>query len=178
MLVGGALTGLTRIGAAADVFPIPAAAPPPSSGVALGPNEALPPGYCPPPPFLFSERHHRSPGLAVALSLQPLPIDFGNLYAENVAWGIAYSAVEISLMAPMMWLAGSHMRRAADDGSWSSGEKGAMFGLAAGYVLVKLAAGLHADRAARGFNLMYERRATALVAPTAGGAVLVWSARL
>jgi hypothetical protein len=181
LLVGGALIGVTRIGVAADISPIPA--PPPPASAAPAPLDVTPLGYYPPPPLLFSERLHRSPGLAVALSLQPLPIDFGNLYAENIGWGVTYTAIEVALMAPMMWMTGSHMShagmtRVGDDGSWSDREKGAMVGLAAGYVLVKLAAGLHAGRAAQGFNLMYERRATALVAPTAGGALLVWSARL
>jgi hypothetical protein len=180
LFVGGALTGVTRIGVAADVSPLPAPSPAPPAGIVPPPLDLTPLGYYapPPPPFPFSERYHRSPGLAVALSLQPLPVDFGNLYAENIGWGVAYTAIEVSLMAPMMWMTGSHMRGAGDHGSWSDREQGAMVGLVTGYVLVKLVAGLHAGHAARGFNLMYERRATALVAPTAGGALLVWSARL
>ena len=33
---------------------------------------------------------------------KPVPVDFGNFYAENLGWGIAYTAIELSLMAPMM----------------------------------------------------------------------------
>ena len=51
------------------------------------------------PHFLFGDSQHRMPGLAVVLSLQPLPVDFGNLYAENLGWGVAYTAIEVSLAA-------------------------------------------------------------------------------
>jgi len=125
---------------------------------------------------LLGDSDYRSPGLAVALSLQPLPVDFGNLYAENLAWGVAYTAIEVSLMAPMMWLGGSHMHRGygAGDRSWSANEKNAVVGLASGYVVVKLVAGLHAGYAAKALNRAYGPAPMAYVAPTAGGAVLGW----
>ena len=139
------------------------------------------PSYGPPstPGSLLGDRHYRSPGLAVALSLQPLPIDFGNLYAENVGWGIAYSAVEVSLLAPMMWMTGTHMNHGSNnDRQWSGMETGAMVGLVSGYVVVKLVSGLHAGYAARAFNQEGAMTATALVLPTSGGALLAWSGRL
>jgi len=55
-----------------------------------------PPTVAPPPQViivtdrphatLFGDVRYRSPGVAVALSLTPVPVDFGNLYAENVGW--------------------------------------------------------------------------------------------
>jgi len=125
---------------------------------------------------LFGDDRYRSPGLAVALSLQPLPIDFGNLYAENLSWGVAYTAIEVSLMAPMMWVAGQHMGHGTSgDRDWSGAERGAMVGLVSGYVAVKLVAGLHAGYGARAFNRRYEPRTTAFVTPSPGGALLSWS---
>jgi hypothetical protein len=124
---------------------------------------------------ILGDSQYRSPGLAVALSLTPLPVDFGNLYAENLGWGIVYTAFELSLMAPMMWLAGGHMDHGRDNTrSWSDSERNAMFGLAGGYVLVKLAAGLHAGYAARAFNRESSANGLAFVAPTPGGALVTW----
>lgn len=140
-----------------------------------------PPGFCrprvpKPPPALLGVDRYRSPGLAVVLSLQPLPIDVGNLYAENLAWGIGYSAVEVSLMAPMVWLAEEHAGHGSgDDRGWTRNERGAMIGLVTGYVVVKLAAAWYAGNAARAFNQSYEARALAFVAPERRGATLVWS---
>lgn len=99
------------------------------------------------------DAEYRSPGLAVALSLTPLPVDFGNLYAENLAWGVAYTGLELALMIPMMVLVGSHMDHGGNaDQRWSSGEQVAAVSLVSVYVLVKLVAGLQAGAAARSFN--------------------------
>lgn len=157
-------------------YPAPGSPPP---GYAYGPHQAMMgTGYDGPHHnhhFLFGDSEYRSPGLAVALSLQPLPIDLGSLYAEDIGWGVAYTAIEVSLMAPMMWLGGSHMDHGAtDDRRWSDREKGAMVGLVSGYVVVKLVSGLHAGYAARAFNGAYEPRPVAFVLPTAGGALLGW----
>lgn len=171
---------LPRIAAAEEILPAPAGPPLAPAPAPLPPAFAPAPSYGPPMPVpLFSDRHYRSPGLAVALSLQPLPIDFGNLYAENLGWGVAYTAVEVSLLAPMMWMTGSHMNHGAnDDRQWSGMETRAMMGLVSGYVVVKLASGLHAGYAARAFNREGGTTAMAVVLPTAGGALLAWSARL
>jgi hypothetical protein len=124
----------------------------------------------------LGEARYRSPGLAVALSLQPLPIDFGNLYAENLGWGVAYTAIEVSLLAPMMWMTGEHMDHGASDNrAWTGRETGAMVGLVCGYAVVKVVSGLHAGYAAQAFNRSYEPRMTSFVAPVRGGALLAWS---
>jgi len=96
------------------------------------------------------------------LSLQPLPIDFGNLYAENLSWGVAYTAIEVSVMAPMMWIAGQHMGQGSVDvRGWSGAERDTMIGLALAYVAVKLVASLHAGYSARALNDGYEPRGMA-----------------
>jgi hypothetical protein len=181
LLASGVLATLPRVAAAEEVSPAvvaPAAAPPAPAPL---PPYARAPAYGPPqaPSPLLGDGNYRSPGLAVALSLQPLPIDFGNLYAENLGWGIAYTAIEVSLMAPMMWMTSAHMNHGGGaDRNWSGMETGAMAGFVSGYVLIKLASGLHAGYAARRFNRAYEPTTTALVAPAPGGALLVWSGRL
>ena len=166
--------------------PLPPSTPQPAAP-SLAPAPATPPAgfvpapsYAPPPPApLFGDRQYRSPGLAVALSLQPLPIDFGNLYAENLGWGIAYSAVEVALLAPMMWMTGQHMNHGSnDDRGWSGMETGAMMGMGSTYVVVKLVSGLHAAHAARTFNREGGFSSTAAVLPTVGGAMFAWTGRL
>jgi hypothetical protein len=122
---------------------------------------------------LWLDSQYRSPGLAVALSLTPLPVDFGNLYAENLGWGIAYTAVELSLVAPMMWFVGGHMDHGRNDTrDWSDGERNGMIALISGYVVVKLAAGIHAGYAARDFNRAGADVARAAVLPRRGGALV------
>jgi hypothetical protein len=162
-------------------------APPAAERATPPPPPAVPPAvfvpapnYAAPAPVpLFGDRQYRSPGLAVALSLQPLPIDFGNLYAENVGWGIAYSAVEVSLLAPMMWMTGQHMNHGSSDNrGWSGMETGAMMGLGSTYVVVKLVSGLHASYAARRFNREWGGSSVAAVLPISGGAMLAWTGRL
>lgn len=181
LLVGAALAAAPGVAAAAEgsplALPSPAAAAPPAPSAPF----AAAPSYGPPPTpgSLLGDRHYRSPGLAVALSLQPLPIDFGNLYAENLGWGIAYTAAEVALLAPMMWMTGTHMNHGGGaDRSWSGMETGAMVGLVSGYVVVKLVSGLHAGYAARIFNQGRDTSTTASVLPTSRGALLAWSGKL
>ena len=171
---------------APSTSPLPPSTPQPAAP-SLAPAPATPPAgfvpapsYAPPRPApLFGDRQYRSPGLAVALSLQPLPIDFGNLYAENLGWGIAYSAVEVALLAPMMWMTGQHMNHGSnDDRGWSGMETGAMMGMGSTYIVVKLVSGLHAAHAARTFNWGGGFTSTAAVLPTVGGAMFAWTGRL
>ena len=166
------------------VAPLPSQ-PPPAVPPATVPPAPSPPGYTTMQPYphhphqaRLGDSTYRSPGLAVVLSLTPLPVDFGNLYAENLGWGIAYTAIEVSLMMPMMWLVGRHMDHGGvDDRSWGSGERMGMMGMVAGYVVVKLIAGLHAGYAAREFNVRSAPRWSALVVPATGGAVASWHLR-
>jgi hypothetical protein len=172
LFVSGVVAAVPGIAAGQEAAPPPIAPAP-----ALAPTPA--PLLAPTPAPLFGDRTYRSPGLAVALSLQPLPIDFGNLYAENLGWGIAYTAIETSLLAPMMWMTGQHMNHGTStDRSWSRMETGAMMGFISGYVVVKVISGVHAGYAARSFNTGYSPRAMATVAPAPGGAFFVWSGSL
>lgn len=120
---------------------------------------------------------YRSPGLAAALSLTPMPVDFGNFYAENPEMGILWTAAETGLMAAAMWSAwdgdGGMMGHGTDrDGTrdrWTAADRDRTAALAAGYVGVKLIAALQASRSAQAHN---ERiaRVQAGIAPTDGGA--------
>lgn len=186
-----ALSAASPRSAKAEDEPAPPAPAAPSPGPAAFPPPQLAPPlrYVPPAPAgyvpvethrgLVGDARYRSPGLAVALSLQPLPIDFGNLYAENLGWGIAYTAAEVALMAPGMWLTGQHMDHGgAGNQHWSGGESGIMIGSVAGYVVVKLVAGVHAGYAAQAFNRAAAGQGVAFVTPTPGGALLGWAAKL
>ncbi len=187
----GLLAALSASATAQDGTPpvIAAPSPPamPAPPVIAAPSPAMPaPPFAtapspamPPPVYVFGEPHYRSPGLAVALSLQPLPIDLGNFYAENLGWGVAYTAIEVSLLAPMMWMTGEHMNHGmGDDRTWSGRETGTMMGLVSGYIVVKVISGLHAGYAAQAFDRFYEPRTTALIAPVRGGALLTWAGGL
>ncbi|MDX2054616.1 MAG: hypothetical protein SFV15_19605 [Polyangiaceae bacterium] len=102
-----------------------------------------------------------------------MPVDFGNLYAENLAWGVAYTAVELSLLTPVVWLTGGHMNHGGDDTRrWSDGERNTVIGDLSAYVVVKLVAGLHAGYSARQFNAERKPTTMILMAPTAGGALV------
>jgi hypothetical protein len=81
----------------------------------------------------------QSPGLAAALSLTPVPIDFGNFYAESAGWGVAYTVTEVGLFVPMMILvadAGGMHDRYDDDDEWTRREQIAFYSLLGGYVAV------------------------------------------
>jgi len=174
LVAAGPRAALAEEAPLAPTVPTPSAAPQPAPVYVPVPVDPYPNHR-----VLLGETRYRSPGLAAALSLQPFPIDFGNLYAENLGWGVAYTAIEVSLMAPMMLVVGQHMDHGAGvDRGWSGADRGTMVGLVAGYVAVKLIAGLQAGYAARSFNQAYEPRATAFVAPAPGGAMLTWSGRL
>lgn len=123
----------------------------------------------------FGSRYRSpSPGLAAALSLTPVPIDFGNLYAENVGWAMGYTSGELTLMTGMMWLGAGHMCHSRDRcGDWSDVETGGMIALAIGYVGVKVISGFHAASAARDFDDFHQTsrpRLVPVLTPTHGGA--------
>ncbi|MEK6606860.1 MAG: hypothetical protein AABZ30_04290 [Myxococcota bacterium] len=126
--------------------------------------------------------HDRSPGLAALLSLTPVPIDFGNFYAENWGWGVGYTVGEIALFAPMMALAmgdgwGHHDRLDGTDDEWTRSERIAFYSLLGGYVVVKSVAAIHAARAAEAYNRRAKPHASLMPAPLVlsggGGAGLV-----
>ena len=113
--------------------------------------------------------------MAAALSLTPVPVDFGNLYAENISWGIAYTSIEVTLASGMMFVGGSHMCHAGNGcGSWSDGERYTMVGLAGAYVAVKIISAVHANNAAAEFNRAH--LVMPVIAPTTGGIVVGFGA--
>lgn len=124
----------------------------------------------------WGHSQHRSPGLAFAISLTPMPIDFGNLYAENIPWGIAYTTVELALGGGMLWLAAGHMCHGTECDKWSGGESSGMVALVSAYVIVKLVAGTHASLAAARFNDDRHALAAPVIIPMRNGALLRWHA--
>jgi hypothetical protein len=125
----------------------------------------------------WGQGRYRSPGLAFALSLTPMPIDFGNLYAENVPWGIVYTSAELALGTGILWIGGGHMMcRSSDCDDWTDKERAATIAFVSGYLAVKLAAGTHASFAAERFNREQALLSLPLVVPTRDGATLFWSA--
>lgn len=168
IVAGAAMTACLLVARGADAQPqepAAAAAPPapaPSPQIVYVRDEARGP---------FGPRY-RSPGLAAVLSLTPVPVDFGNLYAEHVAWGMVYTTAELGLATGMMWLGADHMCHRDGCQTWSGGETAGMVALATGYVAVKIVAGLHAASAAREFNERAPVAWSPLVAPTRGGVAL------
>lgn len=157
---------------AGTVASVPARAdePPPAPPSRLTAG-APPPSYVVEPSALGPR--YRSPGLAAALSLTPVPVDFGNLYAENVGWGTAYTVAELGLGAGMMWVGADHMCHGGSCSGWSGGETSAMVAMVAGYVAIKVVAAVQATEAARAFDEVHGITAwVPVVAPTNGGASL------
>lgn len=159
---------------------LPPGAPP--SAPALPPSSAPMQGHA--MPMMMGGHHHslwgderyRSPGLAFALSLTPLPVDFGNLYAENLGWGIVYTGIELGLGTGMMLIGADHMCHSRDCDRWTGSETGFMIGFVAAYVAVKFVAGIQAGAAARSFNQV--RIPSVGIAPSAGGATFLLRATL
>ena len=120
---------------------------------------------------------YRSPGLAFVLSLTPVPVDFGNLYAQNTEWGIVYTSAELALGGSMLWVGADHMCHSNDCDSWSDGERRTMLGLVFGYVAVKLGAGIHATFAAEDFNTRQNSSVSPMILATADGVVIGWQRR-
>lgn len=149
----------------------PARADEPPSSRGAG-SAGAPPTYVVVEPSALGPRY-RSPGLAAALSLTPVPVDFGNFYAENVGWGTAYTVAELGLGAGMMWVGADHMCHGGSCSGWSGGDTSAMVAMVAGYVAIKVVAAVQAAEAARTFDEAHGITAwVPVVAPTPGGASL------
>ena len=147
---------------------------------AQGAGTASHEGHGGPAAFEGREEAHpyRSPGLAAGLSLTPMPVDFGNFYAENIGWGVAYTSLELGLMGSMFFVGADHgMGRSGIANSWTSSDRNWMIGLVSGYVVVKLVSGLHAAHAARVFNREQQSRFSAAIIPSSGGGVAVAALR-
>lgn len=82
--------------------------------------------------------------LGAALSLQPMPVDFGNFYAGNIKTALVSSGVQLGLMGWSMILVAEnsnwkmHNSDFSWDSTWSRGEKNLLYGLVGSYIASKL----------------------------------------
>lgn len=106
----------------------------------------------------------KDPSLAALLSIQPLPIDFGNFYSGNWERGIIYTTAELALFIPGIillerngWGWGMHNYSynyygTYDRTSWSTSERNQFYLILAGYVVVKVISAFDAGYSAREYN--------------------------
>jgi len=97
-----------------------------------------------------------NPASAVLLSIQPLPVDFGNMYTGNWKRGIGYSAIQSTLvvaagitLANSGW--GHHSYRNGTNSSnrgLTSAERNRLIWYSASYIAVKVISGVDAGRTA------------------------------
>jgi len=91
----------------------------------------------------------KSPAIAAALSLQPLPVDLGSFYAGNWERGIVYTAAEIALFVPAVVLLaensnwGHHRYDAYYYGdparrTWTNADRNRFYYIVGGYFLIKV----------------------------------------
>ena len=131
-----------------------------------------------PAAVIVAQDDYRSAGLAAALSLTPMPVDFGNFYAENPQMGVVWTAAETGLMAAAMWsswdggMMGHNRDGAGSRTRWTAADRDRTVALGVAYVGVKLVSALQASQSASAHN---ERlaRVQAGVLPTGRGAVAV-----
>lgn len=135
-----------------------------------------------PAAVIVARDDYRSAGLAAALSLTPMPVDFGNFYAENPQMGVVWTAAETGLMAAAMWssweggMMGHDRGGAGPRARWSAADRDRTVALGVAYVGIKLVSALQASHSASAHN---ERlaRVRAGVLPTGRGAVAVMGVR-
>lgn len=119
---------------------------------------------------LFSQHHggggmlnhgrEKDPGMAALLSIQPLPIAFGNFYTGNWSRGVMYTTAELALFIPgtillgrnMGWGMHSYSNYSDNERSWTRGERNQFYYLLAGYVVVKIISALDAGYSAEKYN--------------------------
>ncbi len=83
----------------------------------------------------------KSPGVAALLSLQPMPVDFGNFYVDDWKKGILYTSLELGVFVPGIMLMGNHgwgHHHSNDNDSWTDNERVTFYSLLAGYIAVKV----------------------------------------
>lgn len=81
----------------------------------------------------------KSPGVAAVLSLQPMPVDFGNFYVDDWGKGIIYTSLELSMIIPGMFLmSDNHMYFNGNNNGWTDNQRVWFYSLLTGYVLTKV----------------------------------------
>ena len=83
----------------------------------------------------------KSPGIAALLSLQPMPVDFGNFYVDDWGKGILYTSLELSIFVPGVMLMGDHgmgHSHSSNNYEWTDSERITFYSLLAGYIAVKV----------------------------------------
>ncbi len=119
---------------------------------------------------LSAQHHHgggwfsskeKSPAIAAALSLQPLPIALGQFYVGDWERGILYTTAEVALAIPAVALlsknrgAGHRSYYYYDDPyrqTWTDAERERFYYLAGGYLLVKIVSAFDAGYSAEQYN--------------------------
>ncbi len=83
----------------------------------------------------------KSPGVAALLSLQPMPVDFGNFYIDDWGKGILYTSLELAIFVPGVMLMGDYgmgHSHSSNNSEWTDSERITFYSLLAGYLAVKV----------------------------------------
>lgn len=119
---------------------------------------------------MMSNDKRKDPAIAALLSIQPLPVAFGNFYTGNWERGIIYTTAELALFIPAAILLGRNNWRwgmhdyaysdYSDNRNWTSTERNQFYYLLAGYVVIKIVsafdAGYSAENINRNLSLKYD----------------------
>ena len=134
---------------------------------------------------VVAQHHHsdqwssskKSPAMAAALSLQPLPMDLGSFYAGNWERGIVYTAAEIVLFVPAIILIaeksnwghhryGSYYYVESSRKTWTNAERNRLYYFAGGYFLIKVIsafdAGYSVERQNARLSIGYDEKSGSL----------------
>jgi hypothetical protein len=111
---------------------------------------------------MMSSGNGKDPAIAALLSIQPLPVAFGNFYTGNWERGIIYTTAELALFIPAAillgrnnWGWGMHNYSYSDytdNRRWTSNERTQFYYLLAGYVVVKIISAFDAGYSAEIYN--------------------------
>ena len=111
---------------------------------------------------MMSSGKEKDPAIAALLSIQPLPVAFGNFYTGNWERGIIYTTAELVLFIPAAillgrnnWGFGMHNNSYSDNSDnrlWTSNEQTQFYYLLAGYVLAKIISAFDAGYSAEIYN--------------------------
>ena len=107
----------------------------------------------------------KSPGVAALLSLQPMPVDFGNFYVDDWGKGIIYTSLELSMfISGMFIMSDSHMHYNGNNNDWTDNQRVWFYSLLTGYVLTKVISAY--DAASTAEDLMNSEHVSLQVNPS------------